>query len=99
MGIPALREQLLRTFLSDVGPRLDRVAEAIRAGESRRLEFEAHGLKGMAATIGAETCVQVFAELERIGSGDRLDAAEAALGRARAEVDRARKAIEQLSSP
>ena len=94
MGIPALREALLRTFLSDAPPRLARLAEAIGAGDHRKVEFEGHGLKGMAAIIGAGGCVGVFAEIERLGREQQLDTAMEALARAKEEVERARKFIE-----
>lgn len=93
MGIAALREALLQAFLNDVGPRMERLEEAIAESDGRRLEFEAHGLKGMSATIGATGCRQAFAELERAGRDDVLDSAAEWLDRARTEVDRARRHI------
>src|SRR5207249_138927 len=81
MGIPALRDALLNTFMGDVGERVDRLEEAVQAKDARRVEFEAHGLKGMSATVGARHCVAVFAELERCG-------------RARLEVERVRAHLE-----
>jgi CheY-like chemotaxis protein/HPt (histidine-containing phosphotransfer) domain-containing protein len=94
MGIPSLRNALLRTFLSDVHPRLSRLATTIASGESRQVEFEAHGLKGMAATIGAEACVAVFGEIERLGREGKQEGMSEALERARVEVDRAQRDIE-----
>jgi HPt (histidine-containing phosphotransfer) domain-containing protein len=98
MGIPALREALLHTFLGDVHPRLERLTEAVGKGDARRIEFEAHGLKGMAATIGAIGCVSVFAELERLGREQRIVNASEPLARARAEVERAQRYIEESGS-
>ncbi len=97
MGIPGLREALLNTFLGDVNERVERLADAISAKDARRVEFEAHGLKGMAATIGARHCVGAFAELERCGRESDLAAAPAPLDRARVEVDRVRSYIEGLN--
>src|SRR5207344_1418576 len=41
MGIAALRGALVGAFLNDVGPRVDRLSEAIQARDPRRIEFEA----------------------------------------------------------
>ena len=73
MGIPALREALLNTFMSDLGPRLDRMDLAILNRASLKLEHEAHGLRGMAATIGAIGCTAVFIEIERLAHEERFD--------------------------
>ena len=98
MGIPALRGALLSTFLNDVGPRVERLGEAIQSRDARRVEFEAHGLKGMTATIGAVHCLSVFAELERCGrEGDLLGALQP-LERARQEVERVRAYIQSTES-
>jgi CheY-like chemotaxis protein/HPt (histidine-containing phosphotransfer) domain-containing protein len=97
MGIPGLREALLNTFLGDVSERVERLAEAVAGRDTRRVEFEAHGLKGMAATIGARHCVGAFAELERCGRDNDLAVAMPPLERARVEVERVRVYIEGLN--
>ena len=97
MGIPGLREALLNTFLGDVAGRLGRLAEAIAARDARRVEFEAHGLKGMAATIGARHCVGAFNELERCGRDNDLGVAQPPLDWGRVEVERVRAYIEGLN--
>ncbi len=97
MGIPGLREALLNTFLGDVSDRVERLSDAIAARDARRVEFEAHGLKGMAATIGARHCVGAFTELERCGRDNDLGVAQPPLERARIEVERVRVYIEGLN--
>src|SRR5207247_1657428 len=64
MGLPALRSSLLHTYLIDVPGRLERLRFAFGAGDLRRVEFEAHGLRGMCATIGAAGCTLLFGEME-----------------------------------
>jgi len=93
MGIAALREALITTFLSSVGPRLDRLTEAVATNDSHQVEFEAHGLKGMAATIGADACVVIFDRIEQLGH-DGLPTDRSLLERARVEVGRTTKYIE-----
>ena len=94
MGMEDLRESLLDAFLNDVRPRVDRLAEAIQAGDGRRLRFESHGLRGMCLTIGTAACARVFAELETMGREGRLFEARAMLQRAQTEVERAQRRIE-----
>jgi HPt (histidine-containing phosphotransfer) domain-containing protein len=97
MGIPGLREALLNTFLGDVSERVERLSDAVTAKDTRRVEFEAHGLKGMAATIGARHCVGAFTELERCGRDNDLGVANPPLERAKVEVERVRAYIEGLN--
>ena len=96
MGVPALRNSLLQTFLSDVRPRLAKLKDAVRTGDSRRGEFEAHGLKGMSRTIGAVACGDVFAQLEEMGENESLADAGPALLRAEQEIVRAEEHIRKL---
>jgi CheY-like chemotaxis protein/HPt (histidine-containing phosphotransfer) domain-containing protein len=93
MGIPALRDSLLSTFLNDVRPRLEQLALAVNERDAHRVEFEAHGLKGMCATVGATACVELFAEIERVGRERTLGLAPTLLKRAHLEVTRTERYI------
>jgi HPt (histidine-containing phosphotransfer) domain-containing protein len=96
MGIPALRESLLQTFRADIGPRMMRLAEAVVAGDPRRVEFEAHGLKGMSATIGAVACEAAFEEIERLGRDEDLRTASRLLQIAQGTAERTEQFISRL---
>jgi len=96
MGVPSLRDKLLETFLHEIDPRLDRLMAAMSEKDAKLVEFEAHGLKGMSATIGAMVAAEVFASLETLGREGDLAAAEKVLNRATQEADRARRATEAL---
>jgi len=93
LGIPALRESLLSSYLGGVRPRLERLGLALNGHDAHRVELEAHGLKGMCATVGATACAELFAELERLGRERTLDAAPALLKLARLEVTRTERYI------
>jgi HPt (histidine-containing phosphotransfer) domain-containing protein len=84
MGIASLRQQLLSTFVTDLSPRINRMYEAFINHAGNRLEHEAHGLRGMAATIGAVACTAVFAEIERMAHEERWDNVEELIDQARA---------------
>jgi CheY-like chemotaxis protein len=79
MGLPALRSSLLHTYMIDVPGRLERLRFAFDANDLRRVEFEAHGLRGMCATIGATGCTLLFGEMEDRARADRLAAARVLL--------------------
>jgi PAS domain S-box-containing protein len=88
MGIPALRETLLRAFLDDVRPRVERLRQAVQLRDSKQVEFESHGLKGMSATIGAVACADVFGQMEARGREGQIDGAVEWLSQADHEVER-----------
>ncbi len=96
MGLPALRTSLLHTYLDDVYPRLERLSQAVGSADTRRVEFEAHGLRGMCATIGATGCMALFGEIESAARDDRLEDATRYLEPARREVDRTEEFIRRL---
>ncbi len=86
MGIPALREALITTFIGDLKARLDRMDIAILNRSSQTLEHEAHGLKGMAGTIGAVGCSGVFEQIERLSNEERFEGLEELMEKARQEA-------------
>jgi CheY-like chemotaxis protein len=99
VGLPAVRESLLSSFLEEVRPRLERLGQAVSERDGERVEHEAHGLKGMCATVGATACTDRFAELERLGRERALDLAPALLKQAHLEVTRAERYITDLERP
>jgi HPt (histidine-containing phosphotransfer) domain-containing protein len=96
MGLPALRSSLLHTFLDDMPGRLARLEKAFDSSDPRRLEFEAHGLRGMCATIGAHGCVMLFGEIEDRAREDQITEVRILLEPARAEVARTEQFIRRL---
>jgi CheY-like chemotaxis protein/HPt (histidine-containing phosphotransfer) domain-containing protein len=96
MGITALRDTLLNTFLADVPARIERLAEAVDSKDARRIEFEAHGLKGMCATVGAVACGRVFAEMEFLAGEERVSELAVLVPRARAAVQVTEEYIARL---
>jgi HPt (histidine-containing phosphotransfer) domain-containing protein len=88
MGIPALRDTLLRAFLDEVKPRMERMRQAVQVRDIRQVEFEAHGLKGMSATIGAAGCAEVFNRMELRSREGEVDGIVEWLSQAEQEVDR-----------
>jgi len=98
MGLPALRASLLHAFLNDVSSRLERLTAAFESGDPHRVEFEAHGLKGMCATIGAGGCTMMFGEIEDLARDGHVDQARAILSDAVEEVHRTEQFIRRFDS-
>jgi len=98
MGLPALRSSLLHTYLIDVPGRLERLRFAFDANDLRRVEFEAHGLRGMCATIGASGCTVLFGEMEERARADRLADARALLEPAIEEALRTEQFIRRFDA-
>ena len=98
MGLPALRSSLLHTFLDDMPGRLARLEKAFDSTDPRRLEFEAHGLRGMCATIGAHGCVMLFGEIEDRAREDQVTEVRVLLEPARGEVARTEQFIRRLET-
>ncbi len=98
MGLPALRASLLHAFLNDMPTRLDRLEKAFDAADPRRLEFEAHGLKGMCATIGANGCVLLFGEIEDHAREDLSIETRVLLQPAKDEVERTEQFIRRFET-
>ena len=96
MGVSSMRTALLDTFLAEIGPRLERLAEAVRDQDPERIQVAAHGLRGMLGTIGASAGAEMFGALETIAQAGDLETVEALMLRAVREAERARAEIEQL---
>jgi two-component system, sensor histidine kinase and response regulator len=93
MGNPELKNILIRTFLHHIRPRLRRLRDVAEAQDAKAVEFEAHGLKGMSATIGAACCAEAFSRIERLGREKRLEPLSAMLDYAEVEVGRVETVI------
>jgi CheY-like chemotaxis protein/HPt (histidine-containing phosphotransfer) domain-containing protein len=66
-GDKAIVERLANMFLDDAGQHGKLLREAVEKGDAKRIESEAHRIKGGAGQVGAETLQGLAAELEGIG--------------------------------
>jgi len=97
MGMLPLRESLLQTFMADVRPGFEHLRGRIAAGDARRIEFEAHKLRGMSATIGAINLAMLLEEIETSAKAEDLGGLEPVFERAAREIGRVEKFIALLS--
>ncbi len=66
-GDEELLQQVARLFLDDCPRAMGEIRSAIDRGDAKRLEREAHSLKGSVANFGADPVVSVALELEMMG--------------------------------
>ena len=63
-GDEDLVEELASIFFSEAPPRMERLRAALKAGDFREVNREAHGLKGSSASLGAKRLAGVARRLE-----------------------------------
>jgi len=81
----ALLVRLIRSFAGKVPGSVDRLGELLRGGDPAAVRDHAHGLKGSASNIGADTLSGIFAEVERSAQDGAILDADMTLGRIFAE--------------
>ncbi len=73
---PALIREILGMALTGISERLERIQAAIAAGDGRKVAWEAHTLKGVFLTVGAEALADACQTLMGHGKRDELGIAE-----------------------
>jgi PAS domain S-box-containing protein len=95
-GDTALLRELVELFLAESTQLRRNIAEALQAGDARKLGRTAHTLKGAVSTFGAHAARDAAEQLERLGqSGDLIDAASA-VARLESELERLKPALEKM---
>ena len=94
-GEPDVLQEILRMFLAEVPPRIDRLRNAWAAGNIEEVHRAAHSLKGSAGNIGAQRLLAVCRQLDEKGrSGDLagsaplVDALDLEFGMVEVEIHR-----------
>jgi HPt (histidine-containing phosphotransfer) domain-containing protein len=75
-GDAALAGELAELFLAEDDEHLQRISSAIESGDSERLQFAAHALKGSAASLTARDVAVLAGRLEAMGKARDLTGAE-----------------------
>jgi PAS domain S-box-containing protein len=68
--------EMLQEFLSYAPKQLEKLAEAIKMGDAKVVETEAHSLKGAAGNLGAKPMADLALQLELLGRKGDLAVAE-----------------------
>ncbi len=81
----ALLVRLIRSFSKKTPAGVDLLGELLRGGEPGAVRDHAHGLKGSASNIGADTLSGIFAEVEHAARDGSVPDPDLTLGRLAAE--------------
>ena len=81
----ALMARLIRSFAGKAPAKVEQLGELLRGGDRAAVRDHAHGLKGSAANIGADTLSGIFAEVEHSARDGVIPDADMTLGRICAE--------------
>jgi CheY-like chemotaxis protein len=90
--------ELLDLFLNNAPVHLQRLREALRGGDFKRLEEAAHSLKGSCAYMGTERMVALSAELEKKGRDGSVENVEDILVQLEEEFEQFRRSVAGTSS-
>lgn len=85
--------EFVDAFTSEAPTRVDRIAEAVSAGDAPKVALEVHSLKGNASYMGVRRVVRACADMEAAARAGDLSGADEALSRIRAELETARAAL------
>ena len=89
-------EKLIETFRRDCRTYLQGIRAAIERGDAESLVNEAHGLKGAAAHLQAESVRAAARRLEELGQKRDLDQAPEHVVQLEQEVERLLPALEEM---
>jgi PAS domain S-box-containing protein len=81
-------KEMLQEFLSYAPKQLKKLAEAIKRGDAKVVEREAHSLKGGAGNLGATSIADLALRLEFLGRTKDLAEAKKIIGNLKAELKR-----------
>lgn len=93
-GDPALLGEIARMFEAACPAAVQRVRDAVEAGDAAGLTAAAHRLKGMSANLGGQALSAAASALEGLGRRDALEPAPAALDALEGEAARLLAALQ-----
>jgi HPt (histidine-containing phosphotransfer) domain-containing protein len=91
--------RIARVFIGEIGTRLASIAAALAAGDLKRIETEAHSIKGASGNVAAHVVRDAAARLEAAAANGDTAALPALTDALRAAADRGIAALERLFAP
>ena len=88
--------RIVRVFIGEIATRLAGIAEAMAAGDLKRVETEAHSIKGASGNVAAHAIRDAAARVETAASGGETHAPAELADDLRAVSDRGIAALERL---
>jgi HPt (histidine-containing phosphotransfer) domain-containing protein len=89
---------MLQEFLSYVPKQLEILVKAIKTGEAKVVEREAHSLKGGAGNLGAKPMADLALQLEFLGRTGDFAGAKKIIGNLKTELKRLKEYFNQSST-
>ncbi|MCJ7578669.1 MAG: response regulator, partial [candidate division Zixibacteria bacterium] len=90
--------EMLQEFLSYVPKQLEKLAEAIKTGDAKVVEREAHSLKGGAGNLGAKPIADLALQLGFLGRTGDFAGAKKIIGNLKTELKRLKEYFNQSST-
>jgi HPt (histidine-containing phosphotransfer) domain-containing protein len=87
-GDASLLTELVGIFLEDLAARVDALDQAASSGDTERVRFVAHALRGALAGLGARPAAAIAHELEARAGQGRTDDSREIFARLSRELDR-----------
>jgi HPt (histidine-containing phosphotransfer) domain-containing protein len=94
----ALLARLIRSFLAKTPVGVDQLGELLRCGSPGEVRDHAHGLKGSASNLGADTLAAIFAEVEHSARDGFVPDPDLTLGQVVAEFAQVQPVLEGLAA-
>jgi CheY-like chemotaxis protein/HPt (histidine-containing phosphotransfer) domain-containing protein len=88
LGDEELIREVVPIFLNDNRERVEKLTEAVRAGDSKAVKLYAHAVKGAGRNIGAPQLSQVAHRLECAGGQENVEAATSLFDELKAEFEK-----------
>ena len=93
-GDTEFERELIETFLTDSEEQIQLLEVAVREKDADEVRVRAHTIKGSSANAGAKRVQEVACEMERIGSSNELEEAEAVFSLLKAAFEQAREYLQ-----
>jgi HPt (histidine-containing phosphotransfer) domain-containing protein len=95
-GEPDVLIEVLKLFLAEAPPRIERLRNAWGARNIQEVQRAAHSLKGSAGNIGAQRMYEVCKQLDEVRRSGRLQAADHLVDTLGAEFDKVEAEIHRI---
>jgi HPt (histidine-containing phosphotransfer) domain-containing protein len=94
----ALLSRLIRSFQAKTPSGVDQLGELLRGGTPGQVREQAHGLKGSASNLGADTLAAIFAEVEQAARDGSVPDPDHTLDRLGTELMRVHAVLDGLAA-
>jgi signal transduction histidine kinase/CheY-like chemotaxis protein/HPt (histidine-containing phosphotransfer) domain-containing protein len=96
-GDRTLAQTIVRSFLADIPQRVLALRNHLDTGDAKGVTYQAHTIKGAAATVGCAGLSRLALALERAGKASDLESARPYLENLRDELERLKKPLQDFA--